>query len=332
MARVVIMPAIPGYVVYCTRTFAMRAPPVAESNGLEQRDQDDADDCLLPLAVSPEVSRRFAVNRSEREDRMIRDYVESQTQGESVTYLSKVGTEHLRDRQLDIWDVRTASCRYWVITSPTNLYLQEDFPDVDFLVSFHIGLTARVFARQEPSVNDEHQERLAAAWRRWSQAAEALDKAREAEEFQAVGLRCRECLLEFVRTIATPDMVPSGREAPKRSDFVGWSEIIAQAIARGSSAEEVRRHLKAVARSSWQLANWLAHATNATRPDADLAVEATGHVLTTYGIALARQKQGAPNRCPKCFSYRLVPAYPPPNLKLPYARECESCGWSEALS
>jgi hypothetical protein len=52
------------------------------------------------------------------------------------------------------------------------------------------------------------------AWRRWEQAGEALNEAEEAEDFQSVGMRCRECLIVMVRTLSTPDTLRSARASP----------------------------------------------------------------------------------------------------------------------
>ena len=98
------------------------------------------------------------------------------------------------------------------------------------------------------------------AWRRWEQAAETLDMAEEAEDFQAVGVKCRECLIQFIRSLAKPDMVPPGEAAPQRGNFLSWSELIANTVAGGPSAERIRGHLKAIAKSAWELAAWLTHA------------------------------------------------------------------------
>ena len=62
------------------------------------------------------------------------------------------------------------------------------------MLSFHIGLTARVMQRSRRSANTAGSERFAAAFRRWEQAAAAVDSANEAEDFQAVGMKCWECL------------------------------------------------------------------------------------------------------------------------------------------
>ena len=87
-------------------------------------------------------------------------------------------------------------------------------------------------------------------------------------------------------------MIPSGQEAPKVADFIHWSELIANSIAHGSSAEEIRGYLKSISKSTWQLVNWLTHATNAVRFDGYLSVMATENVLNTYGLALVRHKRG----------------------------------------
>ena len=126
-----------------------------------------------------------------------------------------------------------------MITEPTNLYSQKDFPSLDYTISFHIGLGQRMAARSQKE--NEHQERLDPAWRRLNQAEEALEMADEAEEFQAVGMRCRECLLAIVRAVANDSMI-KGRPVPKKADFIHWSEAISESIAPGPREAEVRHH------------------------------------------------------------------------------------------
>jgi hypothetical protein len=58
-------------------------------------------------------------------------------------------------------------------------------------------------------------------------------------------MRCRECLLDLVVATAEPAMVPEGEETPQRANFLKWTELIADAVARGGSAERVRQYLKA---------------------------------------------------------------------------------------
>lgn len=287
--------------------------------------------CTIPGPVPLSVLNDFALKRSDHEVDDIRGYVEWQSPKEKVTYLEKVATERLYDRKLDVWDVRTTGERYWVITNPTNLYSQELFPSLDYTLSFHVGVTARMMVSRKRTGADEQQDRLAAAWRRWTQAAEALDRADEAEEFQAVGMRCRECLLAMIRGIASEAMVPAGQAPPKKGDFLHWSELMANALASGSAADEIRGYLKAIAKSTWQLVGWLTHASNAGRLDAHVVLDATESTLAAFGAAVLRRERGAPERCPRCSSYRIASVHVPDlEIDPPYAALCESCGWRDA--
>src|SRR5262245_44218049 len=162
-----------------------------------------------------------------------------------------------------------------------------------------------MMSEPDPGVPAMEQALMASAWRRWEQAAEALDEAEEAEDFQAVGMRCRECFVAMVREVATPEMVPAGETTPQRSNVIGWCEFIANHVARGESGQYVRGYLKAISRSGWQLVNWLTHASAATQADAVLALEATQHVLGTFGTAVFRHNRGIPDRCPTCGSYKI---------------------------
>lgn len=121
-------------------------------------------------------------------------------------------TEHILGHDHDCWDVHTNKDRYWVITGPTNLYSQHYFPSLDFTLSFHIGVSARIMSLQRGAPSRAHKSRFTPVWRRWEQAAESYDEAEEAEDFQAVGMRCRETLIQFVR-------VPLANRTGLRYDF-----------------------------------------------------------------------------------------------------------------
>lgn len=268
------------------------------------------------------------MNSSEQDRLAISDYFEMEAEDEEIQHLEKIASERIFDQQHDVWDVHTDVGRWWVITGPTNLYSQDEFKSMDYALSFHIGLGMRLMARNQPKVPTEEKERLATSWRRWTQSADALDQADESEEFQAVGMRCRECLLAFIRDLAHEGMIPEGQIPPKRGDFIHWSEHVADAIAAGSGSADLRSYLKSVARATWQLVAWLTHASNATRLDGRIAVNATEHVLASFAMALVRFERGVPDRCPQCSSYKLTSDYRPEvNAESPYITRCEACGW-----
>jgi hypothetical protein len=291
----------------------------------KKRRQAPRDDHTIPPPLAKHILGSFTL-ANPTSKRAVSDYVETQTHGEKVVHAEKIKSEHILGADHDCWDVHTESDRYWVITSPSNLYSQHYFPSLDFTLSFHVGVTARIIARSRGAPDDAQKARLMSAWRRWEQAAETLDMAEEAEDFQAVGVKSRECLIQFARSLAKPDMVPHGEGAPQRGNFLLWSDLIANAVAAGSSAERIRGHLKVIAKSAWELASWLTHANAGTRQDAVFVLDATHSVLAAFGSAVIRHESGSPERCPHCGSYKLDVGFNP-ELPRPYVSECEECGW-----
>jgi len=240
----------------------------------------------------------------DNERQAIVDYLAHEAHDEAVQHLEKVVTERVMSRDIDVWDVHTDKHRWWVITHPMNLYLQEQFPSLDVALSFHVGLMARVMERRERTAPNEQADRFPAAWRKWEQAGEALNEANEVEDFQSVGMRCRESLIAFVQeAAAVVTQLPDGGP-PKAGDFKGWTELIGDAIAAGASAERRRGYLKSTAKSTWELVNWLTHASSAAPFDAYFAHNATGHMLSAWSLSILRYELGAPDRCPRCHSYR----------------------------
>ena len=148
-------------------------------------------------------------------------------------HLEKSASELVGPVRHDIWDVHCTDSRWWVITEPTNLYSQEDFKSRDVALTFHIGLAIRVSYLNERKVQVKpgSADLLPGSWRRWEQAFEAYDSGDEAENFQAVGVRLRECLVSFVGETTSAEMAPDGQEPPKQSDFKGWTELLANTLA-----------------------------------------------------------------------------------------------------
>jgi hypothetical protein len=68
----------------------------------------------------------------------------SQAPDLTVEFAQKIYSENVLDHRHDVWDVHTNVDRWWVITNPTNLYSQAQFPNMDLAVTFHIGLCLRM--------------------------------------------------------------------------------------------------------------------------------------------------------------------------------------------
>jgi hypothetical protein len=292
--------------------------------------------CVVAEHPGGKAVREHILGRLPNREREVAEYVEwqiSKVKPHKVQHLERMSSETIFGRKHDVWDVHTTDGRWWVISEPLNLYPQDAFPSADYTLSFHIGLTARVSHRSHRSASTPQARRFGDAFRRWEQAAQALDEVREYEDLQAVGVKCRECLLAFVRDVQGEVELPPTTGRPKTADYPAWSEHIANWCLPGPEAEQVRHHLKHVSTSTWKLANWLTHTRSARHSDAELTVAAVRHLLDSLAAAIVRKESGQPDRCPQCSSYMLhslwVPELPEDS---PYRVTCEACGWENPAS
>ncbi len=258
-------------------------------------------------------------------------YMSDQVSDETVELVQKVYSEQVHAVRHDIWDVHTNRARWLVITNPTNLYSQDQFPNMDLALTFHVGLCLRIPRSERQSLTELPVEPLAACWRTVEEASEALIRAEEVEDFQAIGMRCRESLITLCHVAQDLVQLPDAQARPKRSDFRAWSEIIANAILPGSSHQERRGLLKSSSDSVWKFTNWLTHARVAHFNDAEAAVASTELTISLFTTALIRYVRGVPDRCPSCGSQRLSPergvhSSDPDTI---YERPvCGKCGWT----
>lgn len=267
--------------------------------------------------------------KQEREH--ILGYMSSQAPDETLQLAQKVYSEQLHGVQHDIWDVHTDHGRWWVITNPTNLYSQEQFPNMDLALTFHIGLCLRIPRSEEQPPTALALGPLVAYWRTLDEASEALRQAEEVEDFQAVGMRCREALITLGHVAQDLIPLPESQARPKRSDFRAWSEVTANTILSGPTHQERRGLLKASADAAWKFANWLTHARGAHVSDAEAAIGATELTLSLFTTALIRYVRGVPDCCPVCGSQQLAPerGIHPSEPHTIYARPvCNKCGWT----
>lgn len=202
-----------------------------------------------------------------------------------------------------MYDVHTLKGRWWVITNPTNLYAQDVFPEIDYVLSFHIGLKMRVTERGRVEVQPELREHAEGAWRRYEATVEALNTASDAEDFQAIGVKCREAMLALARENFDAEWVGEVPEPPKGDDLKGWMAIFASILLPD---RRQRAYLKDVTDKTWDIAVGLQHNSKATLWDAELMVDAVGHLLHTFMLARVKHDEGELARCPRCGSYRLI--------------------------
>lgn len=257
--------------------------------------------------------------------------MKSQAPDLTIEFLQKVYAENVLSHQHVVWDVHTNVDRWWVITNPTNLYCQAQFPNMDLAVTFHVGLCLRIPRSEKSKLSDLHVEPFAACFRNMTEASGALDSAQEVADFQAIGVRCREALLAF--TSAAQVVMPwseSESSKPKQADFKAWVDHICS-ISLSGQTHEHRRHLfKSMLEEAWRFSNWLTHAKVSTWYDAEAATTTVEHAVGLASSVVIRHLRDVPEACPACGSHRLSPerGFHSEIPDIEWERPtCEKCGW-----
>lgn len=120
-----------------------------------------------------------------------------------------------------------------------------------------------------------------------AKARSRLDTASVEEDFQGVGLLCREVIISLAQAVFDPAAHPTvdGVEASK-TDAKRMLDAYVATTLPGSSNEEVRAH----SRASLALANGLQHRRTATRRMAALCLKATSSTVAVLSI-IAREPE-----------------------------------------
>ncbi len=103
-----------------------------------------------------------------------------------------------------------------------------------------------------------------------------LRTARTTDDYQDVGRRCREVLIDTARLLGNPSLVPAGQVAPKAADAKAWLDLFLASRAAGRSHAELRKFIPA----AWDLAQKVTHG-GIERVDAYAAAQATVLVVRT---------------------------------------------------
>jgi len=285
--------------------------------------------CVFPPdhPIPPEQLRRYSVDRDPFAEQDIADYVHGQARDEEVRNVELIKREVVMGDPYDMWDVTTDKGRWWVISNPTNLYSHQHFPSLDYTLSFHVGLMSRVRSRsaspdgKDPSPFDE-------VLRRLDQAQVRFGHAVEVEDLQAVGMLLREGLISLSTAVQRRVSLPDDVEPPQVANFTAWADALLNILCAGGGNERLRQYIKAQAKETWQLVNWLTHSRSADRVATEIALEACGGTLTNFIRLLERQRREGTEECPSCKSRNIRTFF---DIDIPpegeYFLSCGACDW-----
>lgn len=266
---------------------------------------------------------------TDEEIEAVREYFEWQAPDLRVIFMQKVYSEAVLNTRHDVWDIHTDEDRWWVITGGTNLYSQAQFPNMDLALTFHIGLMLRIPRTEEQQRDDQRLIPFGPVFEKIEGAGIAVSQAHSLPDYQGVGVRYREILLELI-AVAQESAVWTDKP-PQRANFREWTEIICNALLPGNGNRERRGALKSALESAWTFSNWLTHAKSAAWVDAEMARALTEHALGMSVSILLRALRGVPAACPECGSPHLEPEHgentSAPGILWERPR-CADCDWA----
>ncbi len=247
--------------------------------------------------------------------------------------------------KVTVWNVKTDEGAWWVVEGegvPMNLYPQGAYYfSADEAYSFHMGVMARVMMREEH--DPEHVLRLVTLGhsrfigirRKLHVASEALAEATEPEDFQAIGLACREVLIALGGELVLDSEVPTNKEFPKLADFKNRARLAVDRLLPGSQNSELRVHARKVSEAAWEFSSTLTHSPNRTIHEAFICVSLVGAVLSLFEQMLEMGgMQSQDLSCPLCKSRQLeyIDRQATENEPSEIILHCNYCGWEDLIA
>lgn len=229
----------------------------------------------------------------ERSFEEVAQYVEWQSQNKCKVLSAK--PEHTFNdlgTEVRVWNVKTdLDGAWWVVEGdsvPMNLYPQEAYYfSADEVYSFHMGLMERMNASidykpeefvEAITLNSDIAPQL---FRKLKSVATLIDSAVEIEDFQSIGVQCREILIELGNSIYSEDMAGDG-EQPLASNFKRKAELFIQFYMAGPENGDYRNIIKKLTEATWDYACKITHSINATFYEASTCVTLCTSLVGVY--------------------------------------------------
>ena len=192
--------------------------------------------------------------------------------------------------EVNVWNVKTKSDAFWVVegaSAPMNLYTQNaHYFSADEAYSFHMGITQRLSKRHQNEfkhIIDEIPldiEQLKSINRKLNMASQKLSIDLEPEEFQSIGLICRESLIDLSKELCkrNPELVK--KKEIKGSDFKGIANEFINLYIPGKQNSDLRNYSRKLVESAWNYNSIVVHSQNKTYPDVKIALLFTSSVVS----------------------------------------------------
>ena len=231
----------------------------------------------------------------------------SQAPDLTVEFVQKVYSENVLHVRHDVWDVHTNVDRWWVITEPMNLYAQEQFPNMDLALTFHVGLCLRIPRSDRKKLSEIPAEPFVECVRSFRRH---LTRSRRPKRSlilnQSVSDAAKPSWL--LSAWHRPSCLGRKRKRRRRKRTSKHGQITSAAwLSRGIHTKHRRHLFKTLLESAWEFANWLTHTKSSNWHDAEAAFAVTENAIGLCISAVIRHMRGVPEQCPACGSQRLSP-------------------------
>ena len=194
--------------------------------------------------------------------------------------------------EVNVWNVKTNSEAYWVVegeVAPMNLYTQNaNYLSADEAYSYHMGITQRLntnFQKNFKHIIDEIPldiKQIKSINRKLNMAAEKLSIELEPEEFQAIGLICRESLIDLGNELSkrNPEIIKD--KGIKASDFKSIANEFINLYIPDESNSELRNYSRKIADIAWSYNSAIVHSPNKSYPDVKIALLFTSALVSLF--------------------------------------------------
>jgi len=242
--------------------------------------------------------------------------------------------------EVNVWNVKTKDGAYWVVEgeeAPMNLYTQNaNYLSADEAYSYHMGITQRLsvdYKNNFKHIIDEIPldiKQLKSINRKLNMAAEKLSVDLESEEFQAIGLICRESLIELGKELSkrNPEIIKD--KGIKASDFKAIANEFINLYIPEESNSELRNYSRKIVDIAWSYNSTIVHSPNKTYPDVKIALLFTSALVSLFENLFLKYL-GFDNElvCSECGS-KSIELIEGENERLIAA--CKSCNHEEVLT
>lgn len=291
-------------------------------------DDVGSDDCIIPPTMPISKASEYRAKNDKDAELSIAQYVELEASDEIVLNVELLKSETVLGTKYEMWDVATDKNKWWVITEPTNLYLQEHFQSLDYTLSLHIGLMYRIEERQSKELSKDTSP-VDEIIRRFKQAEDRYENAVEAEDYQAVGMSLREALIALIGMLRTRVIFEVNGEPPKGSDFKNWSKILIDTLCAGPKNRLLRKSLRDTSVAAWDLANRVTHNNEANDIETLITLHTCRSITDSLIQLMVLSETSQRTRCPKCQSRNIREYFDPKIGDLgEYYLSCGVCPWS----